>query len=110
MRLVSARCYADLVDRAPKAIAGMRVVMACVGGPLSSSGADEDQSQMILKLVRKLFYRVCEHSSQHPITLLHLLRIQINLSAHLLELGAHLRHARLRYGFGGQAVLKYARD
>jgi hypothetical protein len=28
MRLVSARRYADLVDRAPKAIAGMRVVRA----------------------------------------------------------------------------------
>ncbi len=31
MRLISARRYADLVDRAPKAIAGMRVVMAQVG-------------------------------------------------------------------------------
>ena len=27
MRLISARRYADLLDRAPKAIAGMRVVM-----------------------------------------------------------------------------------
>jgi hypothetical protein len=31
--------------------------------------------------------------SQHPIALLHLLRIQIHVAAHLLELGAHLRHA-----------------
>jgi hypothetical protein len=55
MRLISAWRYPDLVDRAPKAIAGMRVVMTNVGGPLSSSGAGEDQSQMILKLVRKFF-------------------------------------------------------
>src|SRR6266404_1128064 len=57
--------------------------------------------------------------SQYPIALLHLLRIQINLSAHLLELLRHLRHARLREGLrlrrgyggrvGGQTVLKYAR-
>jgi hypothetical protein len=31
MRLISARRYADLVDRAPEAIAGMRVVMTYVG-------------------------------------------------------------------------------
>src|SRR5258708_3808594 len=30
--------------------------------------------------------------SQHLIALLHLLRIQIHFAAHLLELGAHLRH------------------
>ncbi len=44
MRLISARRDADLVDRAPKAIAGMRVVMTDVGGSLAGSGADEDQS------------------------------------------------------------------
>src|SRR4051812_43752831 len=33
--------------------------------------------------------------SQHPITLLHLLRLHIHLLAHLPELGAHLRHAIL---------------
>jgi hypothetical protein len=53
MRLVSARSDADLVDRAPEAIAAMRVVMAQVGRPLAGSGADEDQSKMLLKLVRK---------------------------------------------------------
>jgi hypothetical protein len=58
MRLVSARRYADLVNRAPKAIAGMRVVMAQIGRPLSGSGADEDQSKMFPKLVRKFFQRV----------------------------------------------------
>ena len=58
MRLVSARRYADLVNCAPKAIAGMRVVMAQVGRPLSGSGADEDQSKMLLNLVRKSFHRV----------------------------------------------------
>jgi hypothetical protein len=58
MRLVSARRYADLVNCAPKAIAGMRVVMAQVGRPLSGSGADEDQSQLIPKLVGKHFQRV----------------------------------------------------
>ena len=59
MRLVSARRYADIVQRAPKSIAGMRVVMAQVGGPLARGGADEDQSQLFPKLVRKLFHRVC---------------------------------------------------
>ena len=34
-------------------------------------------------------------TSQHPIALLHLLRIQIDVAAHLPELGAHLRHAVL---------------
>ena len=58
MRLVSARRDADLVDRAPKAIAGMGVVMAFVGRPPTGSGADEHQSQMILKLVRKVFHRL----------------------------------------------------
>ena len=58
MRLVSARRYADIVQRAPKSIAGMRVVMAQVGRPLSGSGADEDQSKVFLKLVGKLFQSV----------------------------------------------------
>ena len=31
MRFIPARRDADLVDRAPKAIAGMRVVVTCVG-------------------------------------------------------------------------------
>ena len=44
MRFISARSDADLMDRAPKAIAGMRIVMAYVGGSLAGGGADEDQS------------------------------------------------------------------
>ena len=44
MWLISARREADLVDRAPKAIAGMRIVMAYVGGSLAGGGADEDQA------------------------------------------------------------------
>ena len=58
MRFIPARGDADLVDRAPEAIAGMRVVMAQIGRPLSGSGADEDQPKMFLKLVRKFFQRV----------------------------------------------------
>lgn len=34
-------------------------------------------------------------SSQHPIALLHLVRIEIQVLAHLLELGAHRCHAVL---------------
>lgn len=59
MRLVSAREYADLVCRGPKAIAGMRVVMPDVGRPLARGGADEDQAQLILDLVGKFFQGVC---------------------------------------------------
>ena len=44
MRLISARRDANLVDRAPEPIAGMRVVMTDVGRPLAGSGADEDQA------------------------------------------------------------------
>ncbi len=44
MRLISARRDPDLVDRAPEAIAGMRVVMTFVGGSPTGSGADEDQA------------------------------------------------------------------
>jgi hypothetical protein len=58
MRLVSVWRYAYVVDRAPEAITAMRVVTAQVGRPLSGSGADEDQSKMLLKLVRKFFQRV----------------------------------------------------
>ena len=58
MRFILARRYADPVDRAPKAIAGMGVVVTYVGGSLAGSGADEDQSQMILKLVRKFLHGV----------------------------------------------------
>jgi hypothetical protein len=58
MRRVAARRDADLVQRAPEAIAGMRIVMASVGGPLARGGADEDQSKMLVKLVRKSFHRV----------------------------------------------------
>ena len=57
MRRVSARRDADLMDRAPEAIAGMRIVMAGVGGPPARGGADEDQSQMLGKLVGKFFQR-----------------------------------------------------
>jgi hypothetical protein len=58
MRFVSARRDADLVERAPKAIAGMRVVMAFVGGSLAGGSADEDEAQVILELVRKFLHRV----------------------------------------------------
>ena len=44
MRFISARRDADLVDRAPKTIAGMRIVMTYVGGSLAGSGADEDEA------------------------------------------------------------------
>ena len=43
MRLILPRHHPGLMDRSPKAIAGMGVIMAHVGGPLASSGADEDQ-------------------------------------------------------------------
>jgi hypothetical protein len=58
MRLISARRDADLVDRAPKAIAGMRVVVTYIGGSLAGGGADEDEAQMFLKLVRKVLHGV----------------------------------------------------
>jgi hypothetical protein len=44
MRFISARRDADLVDRAPKTIAGMRIVMTYVGGSLAGGGADEDEA------------------------------------------------------------------
>jgi hypothetical protein len=44
MRFISARRDADLVERAPEAIAGMGVVMTYVGGSRTCRGADEDQS------------------------------------------------------------------
>ncbi len=77
-RFVKARRQADLMDRAPKAIAGVRVVVAHVGRPRTCGGADEDQSQILLKLIRKLFGRTGEQISQHPIARLHLLRIEIH--------------------------------
>src|SRR3712207_7825544 len=40
-------------------------------------------------------YTTLFRSSQHPIALLHLLRIEIHARSHLLELGAHRRHAVL---------------
>jgi hypothetical protein len=48
-----------------------------------------------------------DRASQRPIALLHLLRIQIHLLAHLPELGTHLR---LPQSFGGQAILDHARN
>ena len=44
MRLIPARRDADLVDRAPKAIAGMRVVVTYIGGSLAGGGADKDEA------------------------------------------------------------------
>ena len=55
MRLISAWRDADLVDRAPEAVAGTGVVMAYVGGSLSGGGADEYEAQVRLKLVGELF-------------------------------------------------------
>jgi hypothetical protein len=42
VRRIPARRDADLVQRAPEAIAGMRVVVAEIGGALPGGGADED--------------------------------------------------------------------
>ena len=58
MRRVPARRDADLVEREPEAIAGMRVVMAEVGGPLARGGADEDEAEVGLKLVGEFFQDV----------------------------------------------------
>jgi hypothetical protein len=58
MRLVPARRDAYFVDRTPKAIAAMRVVMAEVGGSLARGGADEDEAQIFLEQVRKPFQLV----------------------------------------------------
>ena len=55
MRRVSARREADLVQRAPEAIAGMRVVMACSGRALARGGADEDEAEAGLELVGEFF-------------------------------------------------------
>ncbi len=57
MRRVSARRDADLMDRAPEAIAGMRVVMAEVGRPLARRGANEDEAEVGLELVGQFFQR-----------------------------------------------------
>jgi hypothetical protein len=64
MRRVSARRDADLVERAPEAIAGMRVVMAEVGRPLTCGGADEDEAEVMLELVGKFFQRMGDLSSR----------------------------------------------
>jgi hypothetical protein len=55
MRRVPARRDADLVDRAPEAIAGMGVVMAEVSGSLARGRADEDEAQVVCKLVGEFF-------------------------------------------------------
>lgn len=71
MRLVSSRRNANLMDRAPKAVAGMRIIVAQVGRPLSGSSADEDQPQTILQLVGEFFQRVrafCEAEWKWRIT------------------------------------------
>ena len=58
MRFVSSRRDADLMDRAPKAIAGMRVVMTQIGRPLAGGGADEDKAETGLQLVGEFFQYV----------------------------------------------------
>jgi hypothetical protein len=55
MRLVAARRDADLVDRAPEAIAGTGVVMACRGRALAGGGADEHEAEVRLELVGEFF-------------------------------------------------------
>jgi hypothetical protein len=55
-RFVKARCQADVMDRSPKAIAGMRVVMAHFGGSRTCRGADEDEAKIVLKLIWKFFH------------------------------------------------------
>jgi hypothetical protein len=57
-RRVLARRYADLVDRAPEAITGMRIVMAEISGALASGSTDEDEAEMVLELVGEFFQRV----------------------------------------------------
>lgn len=64
-RLKAARRDADLVDRAPEPIAGMRVVVAEVGRPLAGGGADEDEAQAGLELVGEFV-----HVGQGPVGLL----------------------------------------
>ena len=56
MRRIPARRDADLVNRAPEAIAGMRVVMAHIGRPRTCRRADEDEAKIMLELVRKFFH------------------------------------------------------
>jgi hypothetical protein len=55
IRRVPARRDADLLECAPKAIAGMRVVMAEVGRTLGSGGADKDEAEVRLELVGEFF-------------------------------------------------------
>jgi hypothetical protein len=57
IRRVSARRDTDLMDSAPETIAGMRVVMAQVGGSLARGGADEDEAEVMQELVGEFFQR-----------------------------------------------------
>ena len=54
-RLEAARRDADLVDRAPEPVAGMRVVVAEIGRSLAGGGADEDEAEVGLELVGEFF-------------------------------------------------------
>jgi hypothetical protein len=73
--------------------------------------ADMLNENAILGRIRFATYRGLKHRSdarRHfahntPVTFLHLLRRHIHLLAHLPELRARLRHARLRQGVGRQA-------
>jgi len=56
-RLKAARRDADLVNRAPEPVAGMRVIVAKVCRPLAGGGADEDEAQAGLELVGEFFQR-----------------------------------------------------
>jgi hypothetical protein len=51
MRLIEPRRDADRMNRAPEAVAGMRIVVAEIGGTLSGSGADKDEAEVRLELV-----------------------------------------------------------
>jgi hypothetical protein len=53
------------MDRAPEAIAGMRVVMAEVGGTLARGGADEDEAEVRLELIGE-FFQECGSLSSEP--------------------------------------------
>src|SRR5260221_14238402 len=51
MRLIEPRREPDRMDRAPEAVAGMRIIVAEIRRPLPGGGADKDESQIVLKLV-----------------------------------------------------------
>ena len=63
MRLIAAVRDADLMQRAPEAIAGMRVIMADVSRPLACGGADEDKAEVGTELVGKFVH--CESLCRH---------------------------------------------